>query len=352
MSKPYDLAIFIGRMAPCHFGHVENIEKASSLADDVLILFGSSNAPADQRNPFSYHVRKNMVQKSIAHLEGQSTFWFRPLNDIPSDDLWAGQVTNAAREVLGYELDDRKIALVGHKKDESSFYLDMFPTWEFIETGGHMYGDEEMAATRVRECLFEGRFEEMEPMLSAGAYEFLVKNWVNGGVYPVIKEEYDYHKAYPAHRRQAYPINDVTADAVVLCSGHILLIRRKNVPGKGLLALPGGFVQTNETVQDGAVRELIEETRLHVPEKVIRGSIVDEHRFDKPNRSLRGRIMTFAFTIQIQKNPDGSLPRVYGADDAEKAFWVPIADIMAPEAAGNFFEDHHNIIMTMIGRQA
>lgn len=350
MSNPYSVAVFIGRMAPLHDAHLENIKKASELADRVVVILGSANAPRDERNPFSFEDRETFVYLATdSILGGFNNVCVVPMNDMPSNELWAAEVMKIAKLV---NFNGGKIAIVGHKKDESSFYLDLFPTWDFIETGAHMFGDSEMAATHIRELMFEGEFEAAKPMMPEPVWDYINEKFIGTDQFREIQAEYQFHKAYPAHRRAKYPINDVTADAVVLCKSHILLIRRKNIPGKGKLALPGGFVNTNETVLDGSIRELLEETKIHLPEKVLRGSITDEKRFDKPNRSLRGRLMTFAFTYEIDTNPDGSLPRVYGSDDADKAFWVPIADITDPMKAAEFFEDHHNIIMTMIGRAA
>lgn len=365
MSKQYDLAVFIGRMSPLHDAHIENIKHAQAIARRVLVIFGSANAPRDERNPFTNEHRSDMLLKVFPPPSGEinlkrpnllddsdipGTVFHRFMNDMPSNELWAAEVMRLAGKFSGGK--EAKIAIVGHKKDESSFYLDLFPSWDFIETGAHMYGDAEMAATQIRTLMFEGRFEEAKPMMQPDVWDYINQNFIGTDPFRELLAEYQFHKAYPAQRRAKYPINDVTADAVVLCKTHILLIRRKNIPGKGRLALPGGFVNTTETVLDGAVRELLEETKIHVPEKVLRGSITDEKRFDKPSRSLRGRLMTFAFTFEIDTNPDGSLPRVYGSDDADKAFWVPIAEISDPMKAAEFFEDHHNIIMTMIGRAA
>lgn len=350
-KKKYGVAVFVGRMAPLHDAHLQNIRVASQIADRVVVILGSANAPRDERNPFSNDDRESFVYHATNGLCEPNNVVMELMCDMPSNELWAAEITKLAKRWTD-EKDNRKIAIVGHKKDESSFYLDLFPTWDFIETGAHMFGDAEMAATEIRTLMFEGRFEEAKPMMHIGVWNHINQNYIGSEQFREILAEYQFHKAYPAHRRAKYPINDVTADAVVLCKSHILLIRRKNIPGKGKLALPGGFVNTNETVLDGAIRELLEETKIHLPEKVLRGSITDEARFDNPKRSLRGRLMTFAFTLKIDTNPDGSLPRVYGSDDADKAFWVPIADITDPMKASEFFEDHHNIIMTMIGRAA
>lgn len=346
MSKPYTVAVFIGRMAPLHNAHLENIQKAAEIADQVVVILGSANAPRDERNPFSNDQRVRFVAYATRYMKNVH---INTMNDMPSNELWAATVMRLA---TAQNYNNGKIAIVGHKKDESSFYLDLFPTWDFIETGAHMFGDAEMAATQIRTLMFEGRFEEAKPMMPRDIWKNINDEFIGADPFREILAEYQFHKHYPAHRRAKYPILEQTADSVVICSGHILLIRRKNIPGKGKLALPGGFVNLEETVLDAAVRELLEETCLHVPEKVIRGSIIDEKRFDAPNRSLRGRIITTTFTVKLEPNFDGKLPRVYANDDAVDAQWVPISELIDPMEASNFFEDHYHIIQTMIGRCA
>jgi bifunctional NMN adenylyltransferase/nudix hydrolase len=141
-----------------------------------------------------------------------------------------------------------------------------------------------------------------------------------------------------------YPPIFSTADSVVICSGHVLMIKRRAEPGRGLWALPGGYVNANtdKTVLDAAIRELREETMIKVPGPVLRGSIVDNRVFDAVDRSPRGRIITHCFKIQL---PDGELPKVKGSDDAEKARWVPIAEVRSDEC----FEDHYDMVMWAVG---
>ena len=147
----------------------------------------------------------------------------------------------------------------------------------------------------------------------------------------------EYYKALP------YKPIFTTVDACVVQSGHVLLVKRRAAPGKGLWALPGGFLNADEYVDDAVLRELREETGIKVPEPVLRGSVVCWDKFDHPHRSARGRTITFAYLIHLA---DGKLPKVKGADDAEKAKWVPIADVRRDM----IFEDHYHIINSLMGR--
>jgi bifunctional NMN adenylyltransferase/nudix hydrolase len=90
------------------------------------------------------------------------------------------------------------------------------------------------------------------------------------------------------------------------------------------------------------IRELREETRIKVPEPVLRGSIVREQLFDAVDRSPRGRILTMASLIELKQE---ELPNVKGGDDAAKAKWIPFADVKIV----NCFEDHYEIFKTLTG---
>ena len=141
-----------------------------------------------------------------------------------------------------------------------------------------------------------------------------------------------------AWKAAPFPPTFMTVDAVVVQSGHILLVKRGDMPGKGLWALPGGFLNQGETMLDGAIRELKEETKIKIPVPVLKGSIKDSKTFDAPNRSQRGRTITQAFYIDLGFAEE--LPKVKGSDDAEKAFWVPFNQVKQEL----MFEDHWHII--------
>ena len=144
-------------------------------------------------------------------------------------------------------------------------------------------------------------------------------------------------QAIPAYRN---PVP--TVDIIITLGGGVVLVKRKNPPVAW--ALPGGFVNaaTDRSVKDAMLRELREETGIKVPAPVLAGSIVGNRVFDAIERSARGRTITHAFNIVL---PDGLLPRVKGADDAEKARWVPFSEVRSDEC----FEDHYELIQHFLG---
>jgi bifunctional NMN adenylyltransferase/nudix hydrolase len=170
--------------------------------------------------------------------------------------------------------------------------------------------------------------------------------WTETESFTRLKEEYNYLQDYKACWAVApYPVTFVTADAVVIKSGHVLVVKRGGNPGKGLVALPGGFVNQNESLDAACLRELKEETKIKVSTDKLIAARQANHVFDHPQRSLRGRTITHAYLFDLGK--EGNLPTVKGSDDAEEAFWMPIGDVYSNETA--FFEDHRSIILYFLG---
>lgn len=123
----------------------------------------------------------------------------------------------------------------------------------------------------------------------------------------------------------------LTADGVIIRKGKILLIKRKNEPFKGKWALPGGFVEYGERVEDTVIREVYEETGLKTIVNKIFGIYSD------PNRDPRGHIITVVYLLDIK---DGELKH---DDDASDAKFFDIKDL--PELSFD-----HNIIIKDIFR--
>ena len=119
-----------------------------------------------------------------------------------------------------------------------------------------------------------------------------------------------------------------TVDIIIEEDDKIVLIRRKNEPFKGKLAIPGGFVNEGELIEDRAIKEAKEETSLDVELKEILGV------YSIPDRDPRGHLMT---TVFIAKPIGG---RVKGGDDAASASWFKIDEKILNELSF----DHKKII--------
>src|SRR3546814_4492358 len=78
------------------------------------------------------------------------------------------------------------------------------------------------------------------------------------------------------------------------------MVKRRGYPGKGLWALPGGFLNHRERVIEAAIREATEETGIDVSKTVLRNALVDTFFEDNPWRSTRGRTITFASIFHLK----------------------------------------------------
>ncbi len=113
-----------------------------------------------------------------------------------------------------------------------------------------------------------------------------------------------------------YPRPSVTVDIVLLTDvfphPKVLLIRRKNPPFKDLWALPGGFLEMDETLEESALRELNEETNISDVELTQVGT------FGHPDRDPRGRVITIAYVGIINSEQQKA---VAGSDAVEVAWF-------------------------------
>lgn len=109
-----------------------------------------------------------------------------------------------------------------------------------------------------------------------------------------------------------YDRPSVTLDNVIFARDEeglsVLLIRRRNHPFIGDLAFPGGFLEMDEDLPEGAARELYEETGVTGIEPWELGV------YGRPGRDPRGRIITVAFVSRL---PEGACPKA--GDDAKDA---------------------------------
>lgn len=155
----------------------------------------------------------------------------------------------------------------------------------------------------------------------------------------ISEEERQFVEWYKKEEEGKYEKPSVTADIAVFSvfdkeglegqTKHkkqlkLLLIQRGNHPCKGMYALPGGFVDKNETMDEAAMRELKEETGIDC------GFLEQLRTFSEPGRDPRGWTITGSYVALI----DASQYKIQAGDDAKEAVWFDVS--MKKDEIGNW----------------
>lgn len=399
LSQAYDLCVFIGRFQPFHRAHQGVVEAGLRQAGRVLVLVGSANEPRTLRNPFTAEERMAMIQGAFS---GDPRVAVAALEDSTYDTAEWVERTYATVEAAWDTIRRNdplaptkpRVALIGHAKDATSFYLDLFPRWGEIRVAPHT----ELAATALRAELF-GSYGLTSELLQAffpqeritahaddsvrkvlrqianttspaflaaytdrareHALAFLgtsqaqsqlpsavisrLVDFLGTSAYETLAFEQAFvFKGKYAWRLAPYEPIFMTADAVLFRGNQVLMVKRGNYPGKGLWALPGGFLEPNETLEAAALRELEEETSLNVTAAQLKAALFGSELIDAPFRSSRGRTVTMAFFFSLDEQTSAETKEggLEGDEETQDIAWRDVETLRRDEV----FEDHYNII--------
>lgn len=304
------IGFIIGRFQPLHSGHKSMIRQASKMFDYVVIIVGSAQRSRTMKNPWTLEEREDKIIQFL-NFEGlENCNIHRAYDSRYCDNLWRDQIKRAIFTwSLMFNADP---VLAGYTKDGND-YLKWFPEIEYQE----LKQEVQISATEVREHMLKHdlRLLPLEVVQEAKYYEDEAKKF---SVYP-----------YPE------TLNFVCADVVLVCQGRVALIERKNYPGKGAWALPGGFKNNNETTYQCALREAKEEVGVDLEGlPYYRNSV-----YDDPTRSPGIPRITTAFLFRLE-----SFPELNAADDAAKVQWFKFEDLKNIR----MHDDHFDILHDML----
>lgn len=341
-GEKFAWAVCIGRFQLFHDAQLALIRKGLELAPRCAVLVGSAFQARSPRNPFTFGERVETIRLALND-EESARVDFLAIRDVFDEKRWVRAVQAAMAKLTGSER--TQVVLVGHRKDPTSEYLSDFPGWPLHDVGrqGEIHGK------ALRAALFSG--DSLEASLAAigaqvppSTIDFL-RSWAQLPFLARLRQEWaELAEEHDKWACAPYPPVFVTVDAVVRIADQVLLIRRGRAPGKGLLALPGGFIEQRETAYQSAVRELEEETGFRLLPSEMEHACKAMRVFDHPDRSQRGRVITHAFYFDFGQR---LAPGIAGRDDAAEARWVAIADL--PSLEEQFHDDHFHILDSFLG---
>ncbi len=370
----YDFLAFIGRFQPFHAGHFKVLQTALKLSQNVIVIVGSANRPRTAKNPFTFDERKAIIESLLTPAE-KLRVQVVPCDDyVYNDTKWETQIQAIMTTATSHpwRAGPTSVGIIGHSKDHSSYYLKKFPQWDLLDIPQEYV----VNATDIRQAYYENDYRKEVWFVNPDHKNHIFNLFIGNPDMQVIFREYDHIKAYKKQHApidfdainallktsyasadavteslktilkniNQYPPIFVTTDAVVIQSGHVLLVKRGGMPGEGLWALPGGFLNQGETIKEGMLRELMEETKIGVRLPKLEGSIERWFVADAPERSQRGRTVSHAALVRLPDSEQG-LPKIKGSDDAADAKWVPLNDLTPL----NMFEDHWDVIDQFLG---
>jgi len=315
MIFEFQQGVISGRFAPPTNADMAELEDLFRRCAHVhVVVTGAGRAPSTQM-PWSAGAREEMIRAALGSLAGRAVFChvrdhlYRPdLADTTACDAVMAQMPDDGGGLLG------------------------------ADTLKHSTPEAEESETIRATFLREGAAAVAEQVPEAVGD--ILRRYADTPDYARLHDEQLYIDAYKKSWESApYPPIFVTCDTLIQHGRHLLLIKRGGQPGKGLWALPGGFVELDERLIQSAVREVAEETRLELSAAHIAEHLVSSQVFDYPKRSARGRTITHAFHFRFTEGP---LPPIEAADDAAGAHWVALDDLEAMR--DQFFEDHADII--------
>jgi bifunctional NMN adenylyltransferase/nudix hydrolase len=163
-AKQFNHVVFIGRFQPFHLAHQQVISTALSLSQYVILVLGSAQDQRSIKNPFTVAERQQMILASFSATDA-ARIKFVPMADLHDDQKWVTAVQAGVAKLSG---PNTRVGLIGHFKDDSSYYLRLFSVWPLIELPNLHNA---LSATPLREKYFQGQIEKQQ--LPAAVQQFL-----------------------------------------------------------------------------------------------------------------------------------------------------------------------------------
>ncbi len=358
------VAVYNGRFSFPTVAHKSVIQFGIDHFDKLIIVIGSATTATNEKNPLTYEERASilgdMVQNMGFKYDRESNSFFtetktvviRPNSDYNEDEQWMYALTSIVHQEV-FDPND-EIFIINPDKDSGNYWLKYFKDWGY-ESAPMM---EDISASNIRSRFFHGNTNYVEN----AAYEtvMFLEKWKLSDECRRIRAEFMFHeqirndeKARIEHNKTCkekglkprYQTTYVTGDCAILQKRDgklkILLITRKNIPGVGQIAIPGGYFEPGEDLSEyhTAIREAREEIGINLTDEQLNEFCVAKQiRFGDINRSLRGRILTMLQVFYVPEDVEITLTAQQ--EEVINLDWYAFDEVAQSEC----FEDHYYMI--------
>ena len=143
----YEAGVYIGRFQPFHNGHLNSIKSALLQSKILILVLGGAHLSPSIRGPWSVEERVQMIKSCLTKQQLKRIYFVYVRDRLYCEEKWIQNVKGEVAKIIGNE---NSVAIIGHEKDSSSYYLKVFPEWHFFETGNF----KKINATDVRKSFF------------------------------------------------------------------------------------------------------------------------------------------------------------------------------------------------------
>lgn len=337
-NRPTDgkrIHVVIGRFQPFHIGHEHLVKQACTDADLLIVFLGSANHAQTFKNPFTDFERQAIIDHYVTNKHPGLEVEFRLVPDFIDDIDWTNYIK---REIATLKEEKDWVVLFGFEKDATSYYLKYFPEYMNREVDSlHVNEEEILGATEIREMMYTDNDQWKHYVNDYTRRR--IEAWMKTPAFDNVKKEYEFTMKYREQFKpvagEKYNITFTTVDSVVFCGGEVVVIKRKEYPGTGLLAIPGGFLLPNKTLRRSADIHFEKKTGIDITNEEPEAFFV----VDNPDRSLRGRTVTNVFVYNLD------IKKYYDLLKNNKNVILKTAATFAITDINKFFEDHFQIIV-------
>ena len=174
MQDKQKAAVYIGKFQIIHNAHYDNMKHCLNNYDKTMVIVGSTNKPKSTKYPFLFKdIKKwiNQINEDII---------VKPSKDYPNDDDWFNEINQIIKSA--FDTNIYEIHIIGHDKDETSYYLNHFKDFKVDFQPSKHNG---ISATDVREKYFSQNLN-FKNVVPGFVYEDLVKKFKTDWYYSIL----------------------------------------------------------------------------------------------------------------------------------------------------------------------